>query len=555
MKSARMVLVMLALAVLIVRADQMKFDSPRANGYRVDACRSWGQGCGKDAADAFCRLNNFESAAAFDIDPHIGAKTPTMTIEDRKICNQPQCDGFKSITCTRLAAAPDKRRVNPAVIDAIAKAGSKTPPTAPAPAAAPSTPAPAAAPPTPAPSTAPPTPAPAAVPRTAAPRDPRTRIPPARLDPAEFAIITPKSKTLTLALFGARAATGELEKVVEMPFPLTPDLVQTGVADVNGDGQSELLVLETENPQRPDESALRIFELDAELDFIAMATTGVNVGKGFPILASGRLLAGKVEQALVYTPGEEAVVIGWRPAPTTEIPVHYIKIRGWQPKGILMVLDANGDGQDDILDYSETGSLDLVTLGPVELGTAGEGSTQALSRPLLTLGPAHEFGIGDFTGDGRTDLLIRNKQTRAVSIAQFDGSGAIRSRTTVATDWPVTSSWTRGYDYDSDGTDDLLVYDSKAGSVMLMRFTNQGTLRDTKVLAANGVNLENLRFAGYFMANGRASYLTHVRTDHRITHIWLDAVDPDVVMGPARILVDKVPQGAFVVVGNFRKDR
>jgi FG-GAP-like repeat len=542
MKSARTVAVMLALAVIIIRADQMKFDAPRANGYRVDACRAWGQGCGKEAADAFCRLNSFESAAAFEIDPHIGTKTPTMTIEDRKVCNQPQCDGFKSITCTRAAPAPDKRRVNPAVIDAIAKAGaSKTPPTTPAPSPAP---APAAS----------PAPAPAASPAPA-PRDPRNRIPAARLDPAEFVIIKPKTKTVTLGLFGARATTGELEDLRKVPFPLIPDLIQTGVADVDGDGQSELLLLETENPQRPDESALRIFKLDGELEFIAIANTGVSVGKGFPLLTSGRLLAGKVEQALVYTPGEEAVVIGWRLAPPTEIPVHYIKIRGWQPKGVLMVLDANGDGQDDILDYSEAGSLDLVTLGPVELGTAGEGSTTAVSRPLLTLGPAHEFGIGDFTGDGRTDLLIRSKPTRAVSIAQFDSSGMIRSRTTVATDWPVKSSWTRGFDYDNDGIDDLLVYDTKAGSVMLMRFTNQGTLRDTKVIAANGVDSENLRFAGYFMANGRASYLSHVRTDHKIAHRWLEAVDPDVVMGPLKVLVDKVPEGAFVVVGNFRKDR
>ena len=113
MKRARTIALMLALAALTARAEQMKFDAPRANGYRVDACRSWGQGCGKEAADAFCRLNNFESAAAFDIDPRIGAATPTMTIEDKKICNQPQCDGFKSITCTRPDAAPGRRRVPP----------------------------------------------------------------------------------------------------------------------------------------------------------------------------------------------------------------------------------------------------------------------------------------------------------------------------------------------------------------------------------------------------------------------------------------------------------
>ncbi len=508
MRHVRTVAAILALAALAVRAEQTKYDAPRANGYRVDACRSWGQGCGKEAADAFCRLNNFESASAFEIDPRIGAKTPTMTIEDRKICNQPQCDGFKSITCMRADAAPGRQPQTPGTVT-----------------------------------------------RIPGPRAPRNPALADRLDPAEFVILKPRTQTVTLGLFGKRATAGELEDVRKVPFPLTPDLVQTGVADVDGDGQSELLLLETDNPQKPEESVLRIFKLDGELEFIAIANTGLSVGKGYPILTSGRLLGDKrVEQALVYAAGE-AVVIGWRVAPPTEIPVHYIKIRGWQPKGALMVLDANGDGQDDILDYSETGSLDLVTLGPVELGTAGEGSTQAFSRLLLALGPQHEFGIGDFTGDGRSDLLIRNKQTRAVSIAQFDGSGAIRSRTPIASDWPVTSSWTRGFDYDGDGADDLLVHDTQAGSVMLVRFTKQAALRDTKVTAADGVDLQNLRFAGYFMANGRASYLSHVRTDHKIAHRWMEAVDPDVVMGPVKILVDKVAEGALVVVGNFRRDR
>jgi hypothetical protein len=123
MKRARLVAVMLAFGALLVRAEHAKFDAPQANGYRVDAYRSWGQGCGKEAADAFCRLNNFESASAFEIDPRIGAKTPTMTIEDKKICNQPECDGFKSITCTKADGAAGRRRVPPGLIDAITKAG------------------------------------------------------------------------------------------------------------------------------------------------------------------------------------------------------------------------------------------------------------------------------------------------------------------------------------------------------------------------------------------------------------------------------------------------
>ena len=139
----------------------------------------------------------------------------------------------------------------------------------------------------------------------------------------------------------------------------------------------------------------------------------------------------------------------------------------------MIVLDATGDGQDDILDYSEAGSLDLVTLGPVESDAGGE-RRRAVSRPLLMLGPKQQFGVGDFTGDGRMDLLIHDGNTSTASIVQFDNGGAIRSRTPAASGWGPNSSWTRGYDYDGDGRDDLFVGDSSIGSVKLVRFTSQG---------------------------------------------------------------------------------
>lgn len=560
MKRARAAAAMLAVVALTARAEQTKFDAPRANGYRVDACRTWGQGCGKEAADAFCRLNKFESASGFEIDPRIGASTPTMTIEDRKICNQPQCDGFKSITCTRADGAVGRRRGLPptgqagaqpsgppagqpstpgtvtvprGVLDALRKAGERA-------------------------GSAPPN---ASIPAPGAPRAPRTPAALARLDPAEFVVITPKQPTATLALFGARAPAGELEERRTVALQTTADLVQTAVADVDGDGQGELLLLETPDPLKPAESGLRFLKLGADLTFAEIGATGIAVGDGLPLLTSGRLLGDKMDQALVYTPGGEAVVIGWRPAPATELPVRYVKVQGWRPKGVLVVFDATGDGQDDILDYSETGSLDLVTLGPVELLPGGEGTTHAAARPLLMLGPAHRFGIGDFTGDGRPDLLIHDSSTRTVTIAQFDASGAAQSRTTVATDWPATYSWTRGYDYDGDGSDDLLVNDTKAASLALVRFTSQGTLRDARVIVKSGNgSTENLRFPGYFMANGRASYLSHVRESNAIDHYWFDVVGPDLIDRPRRneppkTLVEHVPSGALVVVGNFRKDR
>jgi hypothetical protein len=563
MKSVRTVAAMLALAALTVRAEQTKFDAPRANGYRVDACRSWGQGCGKEAADAFCRLNNFESASTFEIDPRIGASTPTMTIADRKICNQPQCDGFKSITCTRPDGAPGRRRVPPSTQP-------EPQPSAP-PAGQPSEPRVRiprglsdalkkpgdAMTPTPAPNT----PAPNPAPGTPAPRAPRSPVALARLDPAEFVIIKPKSSTATLGRFGAAAPTGQLEEARTVPLKTNADMVQTAAADVDGDGQSELLLLET-NPLKPEQSELRFLKLTGDLAFAPIGQHGVFLGKSFPILTTGRFIGGeRSEQALVYAPGQGAAILAWRPGSATTLPVDYVIVEGAQPKGAWIVLDATGDGQDDILDYTEAGSLDLVTLGPIESSAAGERLVRAVSRPLLMLGPKQQFGVGDFTGDGRTDLLIHDAKTFTVSIAQFDNTGAVRSRTPAATEWPPTYLWVRGYDYDADGRDDLVINDPSVGFVALARFTSEGILRDTKILVPGGYgDTENLRFHGYFMANGRASLLTHVRSKHLLNHFWFESVGEDVVMRPmmsepARTLVKDIPDGALVVVGNFRRDR
>jgi hypothetical protein len=86
-------------------AEPHVFVQPAHDDYRVDLCRIWGYECGQAAADEFCRRNDFEHAAAFSIAHDIGAATPTMTLADRKVCDQAYCDGFESITCTRPGAA------------------------------------------------------------------------------------------------------------------------------------------------------------------------------------------------------------------------------------------------------------------------------------------------------------------------------------------------------------------------------------------------------------------------------------------------------------------
>jgi hypothetical protein len=79
------------------------FIKPRIGSYRLDWCLTWGNDCGKPAADKFCNSKNFGTAKSYSIDENIGSKSnPTKTVGgDAAICDEDFCDGFKSIQCNR----------------------------------------------------------------------------------------------------------------------------------------------------------------------------------------------------------------------------------------------------------------------------------------------------------------------------------------------------------------------------------------------------------------------------------------------------------------------
>ena len=73
---------------------------PKWNGNRLDLCLNWAQGCGKPAADAFCKTKGFVKATGYSIDHDIGAATPTRLISTGALCDMGFCDGFKGIKCS-----------------------------------------------------------------------------------------------------------------------------------------------------------------------------------------------------------------------------------------------------------------------------------------------------------------------------------------------------------------------------------------------------------------------------------------------------------------------
>ena len=80
-----------------------KFTNPKISGVALDWCKTWGQGCGKPAADYFCKKRGYDRATIFRIEKDIGY---TRIIKSGQICNSPGCDSFKFIQCKKADYKP-----------------------------------------------------------------------------------------------------------------------------------------------------------------------------------------------------------------------------------------------------------------------------------------------------------------------------------------------------------------------------------------------------------------------------------------------------------------
>lgn len=78
-----------------------KFFKPKYNGIRLDWCYQGHNGCGKQAADAWCDDQGFDEASTFHIAAGIGPLKPTIQIGTGETKLKPIADAFQSITCVK----------------------------------------------------------------------------------------------------------------------------------------------------------------------------------------------------------------------------------------------------------------------------------------------------------------------------------------------------------------------------------------------------------------------------------------------------------------------
>lgn len=83
------------------QAETVTYDNPSVGSQPLDLCFSWGEGCGKPAADAWCVNNGFDESVNHIVAEDIGLSTPTRLISTGAVCDQAFCDGIAQVTCSR----------------------------------------------------------------------------------------------------------------------------------------------------------------------------------------------------------------------------------------------------------------------------------------------------------------------------------------------------------------------------------------------------------------------------------------------------------------------
>ncbi|MGQ7310502.1 FG-GAP repeat domain-containing protein [Microbacterium arabinogalactanolyticum] len=146
--------------------------------------------------------------------------------------------------------------------------------------------------------------------------------------------------------------------------------------------------------------------------------------------------------------------------------------QGWDPKwSILGRLDFDGDGRRDLLMRDSTGAL-LLYRGDGAGGVTGGGLRVGSGWGMFDL----VFTAGDVDGDRKVDLLARKADDHSLWLYPTNGTGGWRTPKQIGAGWGGMTALFSVGDFDGDGASDVIARQSD-GQLMLYRGDGSGGWR------------------------------------------------------------------------------
>ena len=136
----------------------------------------------------------------------------------------------------------------------------------------------------------------------------------------------------------------------------------------------------------------------------------------------------------------------------------------------VAVADFNGDGKSDLLTADEIGNTASVLLGN------GDGTFQAKQSFGTGIHPC-SLAVSDFNGDGRSDLVTGNDGSNTASVLLGNGNGTFQAGQSFGTFGGGTPWSVAVGDFNGDGKSDLVVADKASSTTSVLLGNGNGTFQ------------------------------------------------------------------------------
>jgi hypothetical protein len=252
-------------------------------------------------------------------------------------------------------------------------------------------------------------------------------------------------------------------------FTVGANPVSVAVADLTGDGQPDLIVANQGDNATPGSvSVLRNSSGSGMLSFATQQTFTVGLSPTSVAVAD---VNGDGNLDLIVANQDDSTVSVLLGNGSGSSGVSFQPQRSFATgvfPAAVAVGDVNGDGKPDLVTFDFGGDTASVLLGN------GDGTFQ--DQPGLGVGPGPQsVAVADLNGDGKPDLIVADSASNTVSVLLGNGDGSFQPRETFAVGRHPQSVAVA--DLNGDGRPDIVVANKDSNTVSVLLGNGDGTFQ------------------------------------------------------------------------------